>query len=645
MIGVSGHGSWRRSLAAGATALVALTVAACGVPGGGKPIVDSHPINNANQSGAGIAQQPPQPSDSNLSEPLEFVEEGYLAAVAGQVTAKAQQTAATAFMQPPAIAAWTPGPNKSGGPQSVAIIQLISKNGPTQTGGTFELTESVRVIGMFDPVSGAITTQAAGPTVNLLFDGAIQDDGHWRLTYAPPGLYMTQQAFNASYHSQTIYYWNADGLTATSDSGMIPDLRYMPTWLSAAQAATQVVTWILDGPPTWMNAAAAEVVSNVNLADPTMKTVAGAFVVNLTSPATAMSAQEQTDLVAEISWSLGNIRPISAPISSGLTPISLQINNHDVASTAPADLDRLNRAAFRNPTPTAYAIVGKKVAPIGYTDDRTNWHEFNTVDAVPDDSTKTIDNVANNNVQLAAIHSTDSEMDAALVTSVNGVEQLWVSRAKAGQKAKYVKIKHLPTSGFLRPVWLDQPGNGLAVVVGGNLYLVTSSGAVREVAVPNVGAITAFSIGSDGYRIALVADGKAWIGLLAVSSQAFVTVPTVINLASSLRSVTAIAWSSISQVIVAGPGAPGTESDGQAIVLEVNTDGNSPTIINSYGSTTITQLASYPTPPPPGDRDSTSLGPVMLQTTTGAFAGRASKHAFLATKTPPGAPTSPFFAD
>ena len=643
---MNGHGSWRRALGAGAIALIALTATACGVPGDSKPIIDSHPVNNSNQSGAGVAPEPPKLDDLNLAEPLEFVEGGYLTAVAGQVTAKAQQAAATSFMQAPAIGVWTSGPNKSGGPQPVSIIQLISKDGPTQTGGAFQLTESVRIIGLFDPVTGAITTQPAGPIVKLGFEGAIQADGTWRLSSAPPGLYLTEQAFNASYHPQTIYYWTADGLTTPSDSGMIPDLRYMPTWLSGPQAATQVVTWILDGPPTWMNAAAVAIApDSVNLADPTMKTAAGAFVVNLSAAATAMSAQEQTDLVAEISWSLGNIRPISAPISSGLSPISLQINNHDVASKPSADLQRLNRAALRNPTPTAYAIVGKKVAPIGYTDDRTNWHEFNTVNAMPDDTTKTIDNVANDNVLLAAIHSTDSEMDAALVTGVNGVEELWVSRTTVGQKAKYVEIKHLPASGFLRPVWLDQPGNDLAIVVAGDLYLVTSSGAVHKVAVPNVGAITAFSVGSDGCRIALVAGGKAWIGLLSAGSQPSVTVPTAINLASSLKSVTAIAWSSISQVVVAGPGAAGTEGDGQATVLEVDTDGDSPTFVNSYGSTIITQLASYPTPPPPGDRDSNSLGPVMLQTTTGAFAGRASKHAFLATKTPPGAPTSPFFAD
>ena len=105
-----------------------------------------------------------------------------------------------------------------------------------------------------------------------------------RLTDAyRPGLYMSEQALQRWFAPHPIYFWDP------SHEALIPDIRYVPSVLSAIQQATWIVKWTLGDPSDWISGATQQTV-NASLVDPSSISVTndGTYVVNLSTTAHAL---------------------------------------------------------------------------------------------------------------------------------------------------------------------------------------------------------------------------------------------------------------------------------------------------------------------------------------------------------------------
>jgi hypothetical protein len=623
-------------------AVIALALSACGVPSGGKPIVDVNQISTSDQGGT---DGPPavSPPDGFIGRPTNFIEDGYLTALASQVGPSVQTKAVRSYMAQDVH--WTPPPAASDKTATLPVTLVRPVRQPQAklnplTGGT-TVTFAVQRVGVFDPDSGQVTNpDPSTREITLTFELSSSGVGPtYQITSAPPGFYMLSAALSdtSRYVPQVIYFWNAAGQ-------LVPDLRYLPTWWSPQQKATSIVTWILSDPPTW---AKSVVQSALGLADQTITVeqngpYAGSFVVNLAS--TSMTSEQETDLLAQIRWSLGLIHADPRKSEFALQPVELEIVNRFVMTDGDSTYLKRNQAAARDESPTAYAIVGGKAQAIGYVSSAPYPGVY--VFDKPESSGATkgaFESSDNSSVLYGAVHvNQDGTSNVALVRSINGHQELWVTRGAGAGNVKYARVKlgSLPKSVmFTRPVWLNQAPGEFAIVADGRLYVVDAKNQMTEV--PTNGTdITSFSIGPDGYQIAYVAQNQVWTAVLFTAGQPWMTSPTPINLRPDLDSVTSVAWSSIYQLAVGG--MCGGTCSGQATVVETNSDGvdrDEPWLNLAY-KTPPTQIASYPVTPL-SIRNVSS--PVMVEESDGAYGGRATVTALWKGKAT--APMNPFFAD
>ncbi len=604
--------------------ILTVALSACGVPTSSKPIVDGDVRATTTQSD----NTPPVPAENQFyMNPIDFIERGYLTAVAAQVNPAAQAAAAKAYMA--SDAAWQP-PAANEGLQPVTVIRRIGS--PTQTtfehrGATadadeqvIELTETVQVVGVLDPVSGELVPAAAAQDRSLTFS-VVGSDDHYRLESAPAGYYMIDSALSElnEYTPQIVYF-----LSSAQDGGLIPDLRYLPTWLAPRTKATQVVNWILNGPPTWMKSVTKpSVPDRVILADSTVSIEKGNFVVNLS--ATTMAAQQQKDFLNEVRWSLGSI-PATTDDTDELQPVVLQIANRSVLDgTEPQPSG--NQSANRDPSPDAYAISNGKVITIGTADNSSGQIRENIQ---ANSSVPALAGAVNKNVLLAAISTSPGQpTEVAFVKAgVGGKQDLLLDRDGDDGKSSFSEVALHPAT-FSRPVWLTQAPGQLAVVADGRLYIIGADNKPELVAItagPDA-PITTFAMAQDGYRIAIVSGGQLSIALLSLAAAGApaLTTPTPINVKPSIYRVDAVTWETIDQLVVAGSSTP---TGNVAAVIETKCDGhfngaNPELSQQSSVLPTISEISAYALSPLATEATS----PVMGQTATYAYSGRATPKA------------------
>jgi hypothetical protein len=626
---------WRRAFLAAVFAGATVVVAACGVPSSGKPILDGPATTNDSATGSAGFLQLPTPSGfpSNRLEAAPFIESGYLEAAAGQV-GKPQQAAVTAFMVDSLKHAWSSSQTPS---QPINVVRLKGATVTSAAKGqttAFVVTEKILEVGVLDPQSGLLNPPPSSAPQTLSFTialppagrgPALQPGNTMLLTDAPNGLYLNESALRQSryYVPHIIYFWSAD-------HALIPDVRYQSAGLSSVARATAIVKWVLAGPPPWMGMP--QTTTGLLLADNTLPTIGDTFVVDLNPAARTLSPTDLADLTAQIRWSLGDIHAGDHDDSSIASAVQLKIGAQQVLLDKDSSYEVKNQANDRPTPPTAYAIDSGKVRPITAT-----------VRTVPE----LLAGSPNTHVVLAAVN--EPQKLAAFVRSTTpGKQSLWIRR---GATPTLSPLHGLPSSGFQRPVWLVQPVGALAVVANGQFYVINAKDQVLHVTVPNLGKIDAFSVAPDGSQVALVANGDLYTSLLATADQPTasappsLTPPRLISAKPALSMVTAVAWSGIDQLIVAGSG-PGTAG---ATVIDMFADGtyiNSNPQVATFGNVTISQLVAYPLSATDPDASSGGSRYVMMQIPY-ACVGRANCQLphWIPTTPNESAPVSPFYPD
>lgn len=552
-----------RAIVLGGAALA--VPAACGLPSGGRPIVDG-PAPPAGPGTSGNDVQAPVPGDA--TDPGGLVK-NFLGAVAGKLDVdtdfgKANERA-KAFLTAKAQRTWPSG-------SQVTVVRVVS--GPTSSAGEAGETfvdvqlQSVGTLrnGMVTPVSNG----APAPPVQVRFTVVLNDQqpGSYLIdeisAQAPnggtplSGMLLNSDGLNNDWYApQLIYFWSTD----SGRKGLVPDLRYVPrVGLSQESQRTEIVNWVLGGPSDLLeNAVANTLYAGITLVGPSLVPPdSNGLLINLSAAPQGLEAQQVMD---QLRWSL-------RPFYEG--PVRLQENSQNVKVDGASSRylkSNLADEPYHRGDDTPYCVVGGVV------------REVTNPDKLPQALTNT--NRDNRNVRYAALSGTQPY--AALVKTDNWLYVGGVYR----DNAQPVFIKSdLTGTAWTRPVFLPSDDPVVMVAVDGRLYWVNLQGNRSEVPIADH-PVTAFAVAPDGHRMAMIAGGSAWVCSLRTDEQGISTGPPRC-IVTGLTGLTGIAWSQLDRVLIAGRGSANYQ------LAEATVDGAIAETWSVAFSYKITQVVALP---------------------------------------------------
>lgn len=602
--------------------------AACGVPSGGRPVVDG---NGPAYDPGGGQQQGEPPNPANASTPTALVEL-FLAAVSGPLETSEQQAAATqrarSFLTREAARSWQPV-NSS----KVTVVRV--GNLTNATGGR-DVTVycTLQPIGLFDGPTGEVVQSpdldtAPVPAQFTVVPNDAQSGfliSEIRADPVQSGLVLSTAALDEQYFTpQLIYFWDIN------HRALVPDLRYVPrAGVPQSQQRADIIRWLIGDPSDLIApvTSANIIPDGTSLPLPNVVTESDRLVVNLTG---VFQAADLGKVMSELRWSLNPLYPLD----SGRIELQIASRPQQVDGTAePYLADNPADAGFRDPDPRPYCVVSGQVYPVesGY--------------AVP----PVLANIGRPVAQAAV--SRDRQQAALVCAAGKNESRLWLGLANKTDGASYLDAGLVGTQ-WSRPAFLPS-GRRVLVAVDGRLYVVAAAGSFT----PLLDNVVAFAVAPDGYRFALIGQGNgargtvgAWVGVLREVAGRL-TVTGLRALDPGLTGLRAVAWTRLDRVLIAGGTA------GEYRLAEVTIDNAIQTAWTGRPfRLPISSVVAYPKLP----SQPTGSGPVMVQTDNGAFRVFTSADPapleFAATSgsprpstSPSGAPaaqtpTAPFFVD
>jgi hypothetical protein len=584
--------------------------AACGVPTGGRPIVDG--TGPAPDRIGGPKGQPPEPD--GVTSPTTLVQL-FLAAVSGPLDTpdyrKDAADRARRFLTPAAARGWQPG-------EKVTVVRVTNVSSAVSGPGATVVRQTIRPVGELGPRGDVSPYGGSTAEVVVEFTVVPNSDPNIPLLIGqlpgnlPPGLLLSSDALdnNQYYIPQLVYFWDA------LRQGLVPDLRYVPrTKLTEREQQAAVVNWLIAGPSDLMSSVATSILpTGTTLLGPVVvpDPQSGALVVNFSG---SFQGVDLGQVMAALRWSLNPLWTKAVQLQIASRPQQVDGTSDGYLSANLAD------QRYRGRDAEPFCIVNGSVAGVD-----------------PPYAVPQVLAMSDQNKNVASAGLTRDKHQVALVTND---KRLWLGRLDGADRVAYEQAD-LAGQQWSRPAWLPNRSRVL-VIVDGTLFAVDPGGATSAV----LPGVTAFSVAPDGYRIALVTSGDVAVAALRDGgSRLNLGTPRQLQVHPSLDDVSGVAWTRLDRVLVAGRAADGWG------LAEMTIDG---AIIEHWSnrfSNPIASVVAYPRPPSqqPGS------GQVMVQTSNGlsyrAFQGGAS--ALTQREPSPGAsgkpsgqtnPTAPFYLD
>ncbi|MGX6601964.1 LpqB family beta-propeller domain-containing protein [Micromonosporaceae bacterium Da 78-11] len=457
-------------------------------------------------------------------------------------------------------------------PTEVKVVRLLVR--PLVNSGSPDISLTVQQVGTLGDNGVLNPTPDLAPAKYTLTVGSVTGQSGFFVTKAPTVMLLSDTALHDYYQQHTIYFWNNE------NSGLVPDVRYMPLSLIAEQQPTTILNWLVAGPSRWIQDGVRTLPQSTTLPDNIPAISDDKLQINLSAqavPANDPNALER--MRRQLQWSLG-----------GLTPrtLELTIGHEQPVSYSDIDYKNSNAAYGRADVPERFVISNGQIRRLA------DWPHAD--EAVP-----VLKPEANRDVRLAALTVAGSHTFAAVVT-VNGATQaLRVGvTAQPGAVTDLKQVK-LPAGTLGRPVWAittagdTDTATGL-VTVSGKLYSFTSGGQpAQPVEWPNTaGAVTSVSVAPDGHRVALVAGGRLYRTVISGGGGDGVAFGDVEPLRPpTMRTVAAVAWTSEGWLMVAG-----IRPDNRYTIVDVTVDGAlSEPRLEDIGTDAVTDVVAYPANP------------------------------------------------
>ena len=581
-------------------------LAGCGIPDQTKVQVDGSGPEAEPGSLNGGGAKPPTPTDSN--EPATFIENYLAAAAAGE-----REQAYTRVKEFIAQEATNGLREKQSSEIELTVIRLREKPEvtPPNNEGTSTVSIKVQQIGVLR-ADGTLAPPVASET-RYVFKLRRVDPASSQLVIndLPNVLLVTDKALQTYYGEHTIYFWNSD------QTRLVPDQRYLLSAVPAERRVTEVVKWLVGGPPDWLAPGVTRLpdgtqpINNATGSD-------GHWEVNLTMPGATNARLAK--LATQLAWSL-------PPELMG--QLDLKIQNQKRLTV---DLKQERDAHPAYPVggrPLRFGIYDNAIHPLSFGDE--------PVGPVP------VEAARNRNVVSAALSRAGDQVLAALVvTGPDRKQQLRVGFSREpvtvfnDSKDRYHSIG--------RPAWIrsldpDHPA-GLVAADGG-LYRFDGGAGMAPVSLPVQGRVTAVSGALEGHRVALIIGGALYVAAVSVDG-GVIGVGQPRRVMTGLTGVTAVDWVAENELVFAG-----SEVDRRPAIYQVTVDGAQEIALERDIGADVTQLAAYPD----GVADALPSTSYMYEANRAAYrnnpAGIIKREQVLDVTPPAGGkvsnPTAPFF--
>ena len=609
-----------RRLAA-AAALVTLLAGGCGIPeDSGVTVVGPGPTSGAAVGDDGVP--PARYTREAANDPAQLVEY-YLEAAAGDPEGAPARV--KAFLAPDAAERFQPG--SGSGAADVRVVRMVDR--PLYTPGDPEITVRLQQVGTLR--SSGVLEPTPDPTPAAIEErlrvGQLPGRNGLFITRAPPVLLLTDTALKDFYLRRTIYFWDNDY------TGLVPDVRYMPRSLPTVQQPTTILSWLVDGPASWLSKAVQPLPPGTAAPDNVPAITNGTLQINLSAQAVPPGNGQALDrLRRQLQWSLRPLLP---------SALELRIGHQDPVRYTDQDYLTSNVASQLVDVPERFVIYNGVIRRLVDAPE--------AVEPVP-----VLKAADNRGIVAAAMSATTTHAFAAVVVGWGQNQRLRVGMAGRGATADLKDVGGL--SGTLgRPVWaLAAAGGGRARAIG----LITVNGRLHSFAADGSrarpvewqgepGRVTAVSVAPDGHRVALVSGGKLYRTVLDTSDDTFALSAPEQVLPPTFSTVAAVSWSSEGWLTAAGV----LSENGRISILDVSVDGalQMPRLPD-IGDKTVSYLTTYPTNPVTDRENSdsvsyTAAGSAWDVLSTAVLINTADLFG-PAGNAPPGTkPTAPFFLD
>jgi hypothetical protein len=556
---VSRRRSTAAALALALTVLVA--VAGCGVPHSSNPVV----VGEATPKGASNDRAPtPRQGPDRTIDAQELVRRYLRAAAGGNEVGQdpgAMDGAANfarSFFTAAARSTWSPG-------QDITVVRTRVSLPVVTPGGT-RVDVSMQPIGRLNS-HGTIEPGAESVAQPYQFTVVQADDGPGlRIANPPPGMLLSDEGLDSLYDVRPIYFWD------TGNRTLVPDLRYITKSTSSVNRDVTLAGWLRDGPSAYLRQAVNPVPAAIEIKD---RLVLDGSRLRVNLSAKAASVQPQLlKFVVQLRWTL---RWLQGAVDLQIEGQRQDLSTNDALTYNPAAV------ADGQKDPPRFSVVDGQVRQLGGDPVRL----------------PALNSDVNTSVVSAAILRGSAQQVALVRQDGAGRVRLWLGAYRAN--IPQYGGTDLVAGTMSRPVWLAEPSPRVLVAANGRLYDVPFEGRqpVDETP-PGIRAVTAVSVAPDGRRLALVADGRAYVGVVQ-NDQRSVSVTQVQEVRTGLSDVTGIAWSREEWVVVAGRA-------GQSALVEATIDSAliEPLQLRNVPGPTVTRVAALPAvraaDPPRGER-------------------------------------------
>ncbi|MGK5681019.1 LpqB family beta-propeller domain-containing protein [Actinoplanes sp. URMC 104] len=600
-----------RRLLCAAAVLATLLAGGCGIPDESDVTV----VGDGPAAGVSVdygGETPVQNSREDTDD-LKTFADNYLKAAAGDPDTSVNRV--KAFLAPEMAARF---------PAQSDIEVFRPTEDPLYSPSDPEITYIGQVVGTLKS-NGVLEPADAtsGPQRYTLRIGPVEGHDGLYVLNAPTKMLMADVTLEAFYGRRTIYWWNKD------NTGLVPDLRYMPRTVPTVQQPTTILGWLTGQPASWLADAVNTLPQGTQAADNVPAITNDTLEIRLNEKALPPGADAGAldRLRRQLQWSM---RPVPRTIT-------IAVGHNDPVRVTDGEYLDSNPAYRVADVPERFALFDGAIRRLKETPHET--------DPVP-----VLKMAANKSIASAAISASPTRAYAAVVTGPAGARQLRVAQAPLGEEADLVQVGGLP-GPLGMPVWAQVPPGDEAdraiglITSNGRIYSFDAAGSRAEAVdwQGGPGAVTALAVAPDGRQVAVVSGGRLYRAVLDTSGDDIVLSAPQRVLPPTVKAVAAVAWISETQLVIAG-----VRPNGRYTVFDMTADGAVSTPrLDDIGAEPVTYLAAYPMNPVNGERYAVEAyvagnkafdvqsGPVSI--TPGHIAGLTA---------PPRAglnPTNPFF--
>jgi hypothetical protein len=414
-----------------------------------------------------------------------------------------------------------------------------------------------------------------------------KSDDQWRIANPPDNVLITKSDFSTALRPRTVYFLDSTGRV------VVPDLRYIPNSPTASLSVNRLMDLLLRGPSEQLAGAArtqlgpgAELQSNVRIDS------AGVAHVDLEG-VDVSTPSARLALAAQIVWTLDPDVP-QIEISVNGLPLTVaaapEAEPGPVTSApppgAPTDVFSLSSGTLANFDPDLVPGSAQAVSDAYYLDGGVVLRQSDSTPMWGSVGTGSVD------VESAALSAASGAL-AAVASDDDGGAQLLVGKPFDHQPVvTALKADTLTKPSFTRwgyAAWTVQNGATQPEVY--QVSVASGTPTWSRVAAPELaklGPVTALELSPDGVRVAVVADGRLYLGVVvsapdggdqpadsgskAVAGDRHgLMIDGLHDLRADLSDVGPVAWADSANLLVGAK----TASSAHRTVFRVSVDGQS----------------------------------------------------------------------